>query len=241
MQGCMDALGRTGKPQHEAALTRWRAGGILDGQGQLATESPPLMLIPADMDVQGWIMLAAGAALLLGGWALYKLAVWASGAVLGAATGWGLGVLAVHFWGAPPVNELAIKVLLAVAGLLVGVVLFRVLSSVAFFVAGAVLAAWGLVEALARLEAGGVAWANDWWTVLVAPPVAALVGGLLASLYTEYVLVVASCAGGTWLVMEALGWPLGWTGALVVMAVGLVLQTALVRAALDRETRRDEE
>lgn len=193
------------------------------------------------MEPLDWALLGGGAALLLGGWLLYKLALWMSGALLGAAAGYGLGTLIPLFVRIPTDNVLVFRLALAVAGLLLGILLFRTLQGIAFFLAGACLAGWGFVVAMFRLQEMGYPWAEHWAFVLLGPPGAALLGGVIAAAYSEYVIVLATCAGGTLMVLEALDWPYDWVGALILFPLGVLLQTGLGRAAIMKREEEDDE
>lgn len=194
----------------------------------------PMEWMP-ELATSDWLLLAAGMLLLCFGWLLYRAALTLSGALLGGLAGFGLGAVLPLAFGAEAEHQRLVELLLAAAGALAGALLFRWLHKWVFFLGGAGVGAWVAVVAIERLREVGEPVAYHPAVFFAGPAVVGLLAGIAAAVHSAAVVVVASCAGGSIMAMEALGWPGGgWAGA-ALFAVGLAAQAAILRRRADRD------
>jgi len=190
------------------------------------------MMMP--QDEAGWISLAVGILLLLFGSFLVRGALSVVGAVLGAALGLGAGHGIAQVVEADTFVALGLHIGGIVLGGIVGVLLFRFVETVAFFLIGAGLAVWVLLGISPNLEQWGVTEPD--FVMAVGIPILAVVMGILMVVLKTLVLGAATAAIGSLLIMNAFGWP--WMGlpAIGLFALGLVVQWKLFGK---RPARRD--
>ena len=192
-----------------------------------------------ELEASAWVAIGVGAGLLAFGWLLYNAALAVVGAVVGGLFGYAISQVLPLFIRLPPGYEMVIVITLTVVGVIVGIVIFHTVHRLAFFLAGAGSGGWLAAEATQRLQEQNYPWAEELWFIVFAPIVGAIVLGFVATAFSNYVIVLATCAGGTILIMEALDWPGGGVYGLILFPLGLIVQTLLVRRR-EKKSRDDD-
>lgn len=202
------------------------------------SEAPPsmteeaieaLQTASAALQTHNLAAIAAGVALLLVGWLLYRMVLAGAGLVLGGAAGAGAGNLIANMMEIEGAWALLAMGCCAVLGAVVGVVLFRTLHLVAFFLFGAAIGGWIWVEVYFQLGEHGVVESFDWFMFLLWLSVSCVSAGLVFAAFNQHVIAIASALIGSVLVVGGLGWPWYGTPAVPIFLAGLWIQLKLAR------------
>jgi hypothetical protein len=190
------------------------------------------------MTIQDPLMLAAGAALLLFGWALYRAALVMVGGVLLGAAGVLAGASIGPVTGATGDEVLAWQIGGGMIGAGIGILLLLCLHKAVFFAAGFAAALAAFLAVFGQGRAQGLEWAQNDVLFYFGAPAAGVLGGLLAAALDRYVITFASAMVGALLVMEGLGWPYGGLPALGLAPLGALWQLSVARPWKKRKRRR---
>jgi len=199
-------------------------------------------MMQATTDPLTWIAAGVGLAFLCLGWMLY----WASLQVLGGVLMGGVGLAVAHAACAVLGLDGGVAIAARVAGLLcgavAGVLLSRLLHTVAFFAMGCA-AGGGLAYALlsAMRRDGTPSWAQEDAVFAFGIPIAALVAGLLSAGISGFLVIVGTSILGATLLTDAMEWQPRWIVAGGVALAGIIVQTAAHRTAGRRRSNDDDE
>jgi hypothetical protein len=189
------------------------------------------MALPAEYG--DWVMVGFGAILLLFGSFALRSALTVVGGVLGAAFGLGGGNGFAAFLEMGESWTLGLQIGGMFLGAVAGVLLFRFVEMVAFFMIGSGLTAWGMFGMAPLLERAGVE--EPKMVLAAAIPVAATIAGFLGVFYKKLLMGVATAAAGTFLIMNAFEWPWDGLSAIPLFVLGLAFQFGQLRKRFRRK------
>jgi len=158
-----------------------------------------------------------GVVLCLFGFALYWGGLRLVGLFMGASIGALIGIIIGYLTHMEYTLALAISILLALVGMLMGWRLLRGAHGFLVFLIGAGLG-YLLVNAILAPYYDGI-WSAPWM-----PVVSIVVGGILGGVLFRYVIILVTCAIGAYLIYTAVGQP--WV-MFVAFAIGLLAQLGL--------------
>ncbi|GAB4317041.1 MAG: hypothetical protein Kow0059_09900 [Candidatus Sumerlaeia bacterium] len=179
-----------------------------------------------------WIQLAGGAVLGLSGWTLYWLGLRATGVALGMTLGAGAGVLAAIIMNAQNDGVWTSVVIGAAVGGGAGVFLSRTAHKILFFTLGAVSGALGVHAALAAARRAG-AGELAFWTETGLGLAASVGGGVLAVIFSKYIISAVTAVLGAVLVLTALDFRHSEVAIVPLSVVFFVVQTRFLRHVPD--------
>ncbi len=183
-----------------------------------------------------WMLVIVGSVLLLfGSFALRSALV--VGAVLGMALGLGAGHGFATWLEATDTLSIVVHACGGVLGAILGVILFKFVELVAFFVLGSGLSAWGLFGISPWLERFNIP--DPEFVMAVGIPVVSIIAGLLGVYYKKLIMGISTAAAGTFLIMNAFDWPWDGIPAIALFVLGLLFQVGRLRRR--RRQRNDDD
>jgi hypothetical protein len=174
-----------------------------------------------------WMLVIVGSVLLLFGSFALRSALTVVGAILGMALGLGAGHGFATWMETEGTFSIVLHVIGGGLGALLGVILFKFVELVAFFVLGSGLTAWGLFGISPWLERFNVP--DPQLVMATAIPVISIIAGLLGVYYKKLIMGISTAAAGTFLIMNALDWPYDGLPAIALFVLGLMFQVGRLR------------
>jgi hypothetical protein len=179
-----------------------------------------------------WPYIIGGVITGLFGWLLYWAGIPIVGGIIGATAGGALGMIACDLLQSQA-NVLLFVGAGALLGAVPGVLLMRAIQRYFFFAAGAILGGalvWRFLyfgTSLAETQAN--------WSIAGVILLAALVGGVLVSVFRKFLVALATSALGTTLLMYGLPQQYKLLGGLVALVIFFSVQIGLVSHFVEQE------
>lgn len=181
-----------------------------------------------------------GAALAFLGWTLYWTGLNITGASLGASLSMALG------WGAAMLfkrQELLLPTIIicAILGALLGVFLARTIHKIFFFLTGCALGVAGGVTVVQYLGKMGYIRVGHLGVDVGVKAATGLAGGILMLLFQRYIVIIASSAVGTLMMVYSIGSHIYTPLIPLIFFPALIFQIILIRSRGMHFLSRDED